>query len=379
MYNPLVSYEENLRLGPSPEWNSGGFFPQIRFTGAPMFSCLGHPLHLPLGMPAGPLLSAAYLKVALEAGFSMPVYKTVRSSAWKSHPWPNVLGVENFLESQSQQRPVAQVTPLSRNMLSEQLKSGSLSITNAFGVPSSAPEQWASDFASLPESAFSAGSMSVLSFQGSRRDGQGWSAFLDDTARCARLAAEVVSRRGGKILEMNVSCPNESGAPIYTDLNALGESLDAAASALRDFPGVQLIVKLGQLEPANTLAVVERVARCAHGISAINTLSANIVDLRGQRALGSGAEHGGICGEVIRTTALTSMRQLSQARRALGLDKNNFALVGVGGCFNSNHVCEFLEAGADVVHAATGAMWNLQFASECARRLGVRFSGKESV
>jgi dihydroorotate dehydrogenase (NAD+) catalytic subunit len=377
MYNPLVGYEENLRQGPSPEWNAGGVFPRIRFTAEPTFSCLGFPLHLPLGIPAGPLLSAEFVKVALEAGFCMPVYKTVRSSAWKSHPWPNVLSVEAFTESSPQQRPRAQVKPLSRDLLKEQLRKGNLSITNAFGVPSAAPEKWAEDFSTLPESAFSSGGMTVLSFQGSRREGQSWSTFLDDTALCARKAAEVVSARGGRILEMNVSCPNESGAPIYTDLKALGETLDAAAVALQDFPEVRLIVKLGLLDPSNILAVVERVAQRAQGISAINTLSANIIDSHGQRALGSGAEHGGICGQVIRASALRSMQQLSSARRALGLDKNQFALIGVGGCFTYEHVRAFLEAGADVVHSATGAMWNLQFASECARGFGIGFSGKE--
>jgi len=377
MYNPLLSYEDNLRQGPSPEWNAEGVFPRIHFTDKPKFSCLGIPLHLPLGMPAGPLLSAAYVKVALEAGFSMPVYKTVRSAAWKSHPWPNVLSVEKLSDASPRVRPLAQVIPLSKNVLGEQLKNGRLSITNAFGVPSAAPEQWSKDFSSLPDFAFSAGAMSVLSFQGSRRNGQGWKEFLDDTTLCARLAAEAVSARGGKLLEMNVSCPNESGAPIYTDLKALTEALDAAALALQDFPALRLIVKLGQLEPEAVLAVVERVAQRAHGISAINTLSANIVDSNGQRALGSGAEHGGICGDVIRDAALSSMRNLSRARQALGLDKNEFALVGVGGCFTASHVFDFLEAGADVVHAATGAMWNLQFASECARNFGVSFSDGE--
>jgi dihydroorotate dehydrogenase len=379
MYNPLASYEENLRKGPSPEWNEGGFFPKIEFTAEPRFSCLGIPLHLPLGIPAGPLLSSAYMKVAIDAGFSMPVYKTVRSSAWASHPWPNVLSVEQLNDRGTQNRPTATVVPLLKSVLSDARKKSGLSITNAFGVPSLSPGEWASDFRTLSELERSPGRTAALSFQGSRREGENWSHFLDDTSLCAQMAAQALSSSGGKFLEMNVSCPNESGAPIYTDFKALTETLQAAAAPLKFFPELKLMVKLGVLPTQNLLGIVELIAKYAHGISAINTLSANIVTPAGERALGSKAEHGGICGDAIRGVALQTISELHRARQALGLEKNSFALVGVGGCSSFEHLEEFLKAGADVVHAATGAMWHLQLAGECADRLGIPYSRKETI
>lgn len=373
MYNPLLSYEENLERGPAAEWDSSGSFPLIDYTAEPRFSVLGVPLHVPLGIPAGPLLSAAFVRVALDAGFSMPVYKTVRSTEWKSHPWPNVLGVAGFSVETNSERPVATVVPLQQSAVRALRAGTGMSITNAFGVPSQTPAAWSKDFQSLPAAAFGKGQQTVLSFQGSRRDGESWSAFLDDTTACARLAAQATDRVGGSILEMNVSCPNESGAPIYGDFRALEQTLVAASSALREFKGMKLIVKLGVLAPRDCDSVVGLVARYAHGISAINTLSATIVSQQGEKILGSGASHGGICGDVIRTAAVRMVGNLASARSRLGLAPSEFAIIGVGGCSSYDHLKSFLSAGADIVHAATGAMWNLGLAAECAHQLGVPY------
>jgi dihydroorotate dehydrogenase len=377
MYNPLISYEDNLLHGPDASWTRSGVFPQLTYSGPPAFSVLGTPLHLPLGVPAGPLLSSAFVKVALDAGFCMPVYKTVRSRSWQSHPWPNVLRVQRFADSEDNHlsaRPHVDVVPLSHEDVRNPESQRQLSITNAFGVPSLAPEAWSSDFASLPHSSFSDGRMTVLSFQGSRAPQSTWLDFLNDTVKAAQWAAQTVRRCGGTILEMNVSCPNEAGAPIFTDATALRETLRAAAEGLSETPEIKLIIKLGVLPSESILPTIESVSKYAHGISAINTVSATILTPDGQRALGSGAEHGGICGAVIRDQALKIVSQFHQARCALGLSAKDFALIGVGGCATADDFQRFLEAGADVVHAATAAMWNLDFASECARALGVHLS-----
>jgi len=378
MYNPQLSYEENLKRGPSADWDVSGSFPAITYSGEPKFSFLGKPLYLPLGIPAGPLLSSEFVRVALNAGFCMPVYKTVRSSEWKSHPWPNVLDVTDFKTEAGAARSTATVIPLQKSSLQESLTGARVSITNAFGVPSRSPEAWSNDFQTLPAEAFGIGRQTVLSFQGSRREGEPWQSFLDDTERCARLAAHAVVKAGGCLLEMNVSCPNESGAPIYSDFSALAQTLKAASVGLREFNQLKLIVKLGLLEPKRAIEVVELVAKYAHGISAINTLSAHIVTPQGKTALGSGAAHGGICGEVIRPAAIKMVSTLSKARQSLGLSSTEFALVGVGGCASADHLQAFLDAGADVVHAATGAMWNLRLASECATKLGVSYGIRSS-
>lgn len=389
MYNPLLSYDENLRNGPAVEWNRDGLFPRVHFSGEPRFSFLGVPLYLPLGIPAGPLLSSAFVNVALNAGFCMPVYKTVRSRKWQSHPWPNVLRLETMgtqencqlssSEDSGQPRPKVRVLPLTQQDLSNPHLRDHLSITNAFGVPSLSVQEWSDDYSQLNGLAHANGRCTVLSFQGSREAGSHWHDFLEDTSRTAQAAAQCVSRKGGRILEMNVSCPNESGAPIYTDINALAETLRAAAEGLSGFPGVRLIIKLGVVPDGNILKTVELVARYAHGMSAINTVSATIVTPEGTRALGSGAEHGGVCGTAIREQSIRLVAKLQSARLSLGLLPDKFALIGVGGISTIQDVQRFLNAGADVVQAATGAMWNLQFAGECARALDVKFEDRNSL
>ena len=48
---------------------------------------------VPLGIAAGPLLNGRYVKAALDKGFDLPVYKTVRTRRYPAHAWPNVLAV----------------------------------------------------------------------------------------------------------------------------------------------------------------------------------------------------------------------------------------------------------------------------------------------
>src|SRR5438552_3013276 len=95
MYDANQSYLKNYQDGPNPKFVAGRRFPKIQYRGEPQFNFLGAPLFIPFGVPAGPLLNASFVQVALNAGFCLPTYKTVRSCAWPSHPWPNVLKIES--------------------------------------------------------------------------------------------------------------------------------------------------------------------------------------------------------------------------------------------------------------------------------------------
>ena len=75
-YDIGKSYEENYRAGPV---YAGAIppMPAARKT----WSFLGFDLASPIGVPAGPLLNAAYVELYARLGWDVPVYKTVRSVA----------------------------------------------------------------------------------------------------------------------------------------------------------------------------------------------------------------------------------------------------------------------------------------------------------
>src|SRR3989344_1037501 len=90
-YDPKRSYEENYSEGPF-----GAFADGKKYTnsGEPTYDFLGHKLYLPFGIPAGPLLNGKFVKAALDKGFDIATYKTVRSRQYPCHPAPNVIPVD---------------------------------------------------------------------------------------------------------------------------------------------------------------------------------------------------------------------------------------------------------------------------------------------
>ena len=396
MYNANTSYEENYRRGPQAEFVRQKSFPRILFLEAPRFSFLGVPLHLPFGVPAGPLLNAAFVKVALEAGYCLPVYKTVRTRAWESHPAPNVLSVKAKGSSLSSEASLESVVGEPFAAADYQSPAG-LSITNSFGVPSQPPAVWQKDFETLAP--FSAqhnpqqpGYHAMLSFQGSRlpedQTAAGsasptasatvsasvlFDAFALDSANAAVLAAAAASRTGFGILEINLSCPNEKGDPIYKNVEQAAALVRIVKTALTGFLNVKLVAKIGVLSESDCYKFVKLTQADLNGVSAINTVPARILSAQGKPVLGAGTEVGGVCGSLILKQGVEMISRLALARKSLGLDPASFGLIGVGGVASAKDYLLYKQAGADVVQAATGAMWNANLALEIAEVCNVPF------
>src|SRR5579883_1144888 len=89
-FDPERTYEENFTQGPFGAFADGKVFQE---AGEPRYTVFGQAVYLPFGIPAGPLLNGKYVKAALDKGFDIPVYKTVRTRKHASAPWPNVLSV----------------------------------------------------------------------------------------------------------------------------------------------------------------------------------------------------------------------------------------------------------------------------------------------
>src|SRR6266481_2032096 len=90
-FDPEKTYEENFKEGPFAAFADGQVF---KNTTKPQYNFFENPVYLPFGIPAGPLLNGTYVKAALDKGFDIPVYKTVRTNKYPSNQWPNVLSVQ---------------------------------------------------------------------------------------------------------------------------------------------------------------------------------------------------------------------------------------------------------------------------------------------
>lgn len=253
-----------------------------------------------------------------------------------------------------------------------------ISISNSFGVPSMPVEVWSKDFQSLFPYSKNMGSHVVLSFQGSRDDKltekEIKNAFYRDIEKTAKLALECTQNTGFSLLEMNLSCPNETHAPLYKDLPSALEAVKCAHRILSGYSNkIKLIAKIGVLTSEETKVFMSECAGMLDAFSAINTVSANIRRPDGKFALGSGSLSGGVCGSLIFEQGVKMVSLLAETREKLGIKKQELGIIGVGGVVGVNEFQSYLSAGADVVQAATGMMWNLNLASEIASSLKVPF------
>ncbi len=342
-YNPALTFEENAARGPFGAFASSETFERPVEPATELF---GQPLYQPFGIPAGPVMTSKHAAAAFRFGFDIVVYKTVRSKALKSHPLPNVvsLTIEGNLTIERAKQPLVAGTDYREP----------LTITNSFGVPSADPDVWQADLAKAV-GATPKGQLVIGSFQGTNQ-GTTSQAFIDDYARTAKLVAET----GVRVLEMNLSCPNEGTSRLVCfDIDATERIIHAIKTAVPDRP---LIIKIAYFDSNTLPTFVQRIGPLVEGISAINTIPAAIVNEQGDQALpGKGRLVSGVCGNAIRWAGLEMVERLALLRRKLGL---TYQILGVGGVMNSADYRAYRQAGADAVLSATGAMWNPYLAKE---------------
>ncbi|BDR57234.1 hypothetical protein [Xylocopilactobacillus apis] len=338
-YNPALSYEDNYREGPFAAFAEE---PSKSVNTVNQTQFLNLPINLPFGIPAGPLLNSKYVIAALNYGFDLVTYKTVRTTTTPSQPLPNVLSVhpleDNFL-------------PHSKVLADHNFESP-ISITNSFGVPSYDPDIWQPDLAKSVSAARD-GQYVIGSFQGTNRPNE---KIENDYA----LAAKLVSEANAAILEANLSCPNEGKDQLLCfDYDKVQRVAYEIKNAVPDRP---LLLKLAFFEPNQDLQeFVKKLLGIVDGFTAINTLPGKPIDQAGLPALDQKRPTAGICGDSIRWAGLDMVKRLAELRRELAAD---FAIIGVGGVSSPEHYQKYLSCGADAVMSATGAMWNPYLAFE---------------
>lgn len=363
IYNPNLSYEENYDRGPfgafakGPEQSRGIDGEVFAQNGEPEYDFLGQKVNLPFGIPAGPLINANFVKGAFEKGFDICVYKTVRSSYFPCHPFPNILSVKIKGDLTLEKAQSAQIAD---NNYSEPL-----SITNSFGVPSKEPEVWQEDVKKAL-SFVRSGQVLVLSFMGTTHENQTLDQFIADWALAAKLSLET----GARVLEANLSCPNigNEGLVCY-NIEITEKVCRAIRKVIVDTP---LILKVGYYQNDDNLKKLVKIAsEYAQGIAAINTIQSKIVDKDGNQALpGKNRVRSGICGASIKWGGLDMVRRLKLKVKS---EKSKISIIGVGGVTQPADYFEYRKAGADCVMSATGAMWNPYLAKEIKKRVVIIF------
>src|SRR5437870_5292527 len=87
-YDPGLTYQDNLTHGPFGDFADGERF---KTQGEPQKQFLGVPVHLDMGISAGPLVNGRAVKAALDHGWDVATYKTVRSEFRPVNGFPNLL------------------------------------------------------------------------------------------------------------------------------------------------------------------------------------------------------------------------------------------------------------------------------------------------
>jgi dihydroorotate dehydrogenase len=352
-YDPHKTFDENLDQGP--------FFdtvPQLVREGEPQYSFLGFPLYSPFGIAAGPLPTAKHVSAAFRWGYDVVHYKTMRTVAFEANPFPNVIPVDASSGVSLEQANKG------LTMLDDYPKDvAKLVITNSFGNPGRGPDFWLEDMKKAVASA-GHGQVMVASTFGTASEGMSSEDFWQDFADASQMAVGT----GAKIIELNLSCPNVVGEGIvcYTPEAVIGICKRTRA-AIGDTP---LMIKLGYFTKEQQGLLEKVMAEVAPYISAvalINTIPAKVYDKNGKQALpGEGRLVSGLCGAGIKWAGLEMVKRMDALRKSQGYD---YEIAGIGGVMTPADFHEYRDAGADLVQACTGPMWNPNLAHEIAASL----------
>lgn len=293
----------------------------------------GLPVGSPLGVAAGPLLNSRWLLYYAALGFDVLTYKTVRSKWRECYGLPNLQPVE-----------VGQLRGGESTLATRDEMGGSWAVS--FGMPSQSPEVWQDDV-ERARRGLARDKVLVVSVVGSIEEGWTLDHLAADYARCARWAVEC----GADAVETNFSCPNVStcDGQLYQE----PKSAALVATRVREAIGkVPYLVKIGHVEtPEAASALLDALAPHVDGLSMTNSIATQVTRADGELLFGG--EQRGICGDATREASLKQTGLFARLVCERGL---KLTLVGVGGASRAQHVRDYLQAGAQAVHLATGAM-----------------------
>jgi dihydroorotate dehydrogenase (NAD+) catalytic subunit len=348
-YDPEKTYEENFNEGPFGAFADGEIFEN---KGEPKFDFLGFKVNSLFGLANGPLINGKFVKGALDKGFDLVEYKDTRSHKHPCNPMPNLVPLKltgNMtleIGSKGVERADSYAEPLF--------------ITNSFGIPSADPGFWQEDLREAVAYARK-GQLVIGGIQGTLQKEGGFEAYLKDFI----LTAKLVRETGVKVIELNLSCPNEGISHLLCfDVERSIRVVEVVKKEIGDVP---LIIKISYFADIDHLKrLVEKVAPFVQAISSTNTIPGKIIDANGNPALTAGRTSSGTCGAPLKWAGLDMVGKLKKIRDEYGY---SYIIIGVGGVMTPDDFFEYRKAGADAVMSATGAMWNPYLANEIKEKL----------
>jgi dihydroorotate dehydrogenase (NAD+) catalytic subunit len=344
LFDPNYDYFQNLDKGPFGDFDKA---PPYKNKGVPQFEFFGTPVYSPFGIAAGPLPRAHHVQAALDRGFDIVTFKTVRSHLYPVYDAPNVVslkykkfdpanGDETYTAASGYDQP--------------------LTIANSFGIPSFEPKVWQREikksFDFIKE-----GQALLVAFQGTLQP-EGREKFIEDHV----FGMGKLRETGARLIEVNLSCPNEGHSNFLCfDVKT---STEIIKRIKHTYPDLNLIVKIAYFYDDERLKeLIEALNPFIVGITAINTVQASIINPDGRQAFkgGSARLKAGVSGEAIKHLTLDIVKRLDNHRKNLSAD---YKIIGVGGVQTPADFHNLQAAGADYVMGLTGVMWNPNLAVE---------------
>jgi dihydroorotate dehydrogenase len=293
----------------------------------------GLPVDSPLGIPAGPLLNGGWVLYYASLGFDVLTYKTVRTTARKCYPLPNLQPVT-----------CGQLSGIETDLPATDKMDGSWAVS--FGMPSQSPDVWRADVAATRKR-LPANKVLSVSVVGTIQTGWSIEQLAEDYARCARWAVE----SGADCIETNFSCPNVSTCDGQL-FQQPSQAAIVAAAVRAQIDRTPYIIKIGHVPHKDEAAeLLDAVQDHIDAIALTNSVATTVRDAHGQLLFDG--QRRGICGAAVRSA---SVAQTSMFHRLLADRIAKIRLIGVGGVSTGDHVREYLRAGASTVQLATAAM-----------------------
>ncbi len=350
IYDIHKTYDDNVKNGPNKDYKAT--IPVSNSAGE--YSILGYKVNSPFGSASCPTgIDSHYIKTMFGNGYDIVTTKTRRSVHFAPNPMSNVVHVVPGKISKDHD-----FEELPSRTQAEFGDYNQLTIVNSFGNNSIDPEYWIPD-AKIANKMVPRGGLLITSIVGTIQKGFSEEDYYKDFARTAELAV----KSGAKAIEINLSCPNVAteGVVCY-NRDAVVTICRLVKEAVGDTPVIAKLGYFSHLQRELLTEIIIKIDQYVSAVSAINTLASPVLDDYGKQLLpGEGRLKAGLSGHAIKDVGLDMTWHLNNIRKTKNL---KYEIISIGGVLTPKDFWEYMEAGANAVLSAAGAMWNPNLAYE---------------